>query len=144
MLSGDKVVPRPVRERDLAAFIEAELSYQLYGTEHAGHRYTTEAVGLLVDYLIAAKKVNRISLVIVPDNTASGRDTTTPSAILNECGQIRPYSERCAQLPTARRKGVSWDGPFGYRRHCHRRRIPDLDQGAPVYHLSSLQRHEQT
>ena len=136
MLRGDKVVLHPVRERDLAAFINAhaeianrgeffplgvqpepvlrrryaetgfwepdegtlliwdrqdvlvghieffrpvsywdayELSYQLYGTEHAGHGYTTEAVRLLVDYLFAAKKVNRISLVIVPENTASRR-----------------------------------------------------------------------
>ncbi len=142
MLNGDSVVLRPVRERDLTAFIEAhadiasrgeffplgvqsepvlrrqyaengflerdegtlliwnrddvmvghieffrspnywdayELSYQLYGTEHSGHGYTTEAVRLLVDYLFAAKKVNRISLVIVPDNTASGR-------IAEKCG----------------------------------------------------------
>jgi ribosomal-protein-alanine N-acetyltransferase len=136
MLNGDKVVLHPVRERDLAAFIEAhaeianrgeffplgvqsepvlrrqyaengfwqrdegtlliwkrdyvlvghieffrpvsywdayELSYQLYDTEYAGHGYTTEAVRLLVDYLFAAKQVNRISLVIVPENTASRR-----------------------------------------------------------------------
>jgi [ribosomal protein S5]-alanine N-acetyltransferase len=142
MLKGDRVVLRPVRERDLPAFIEAhteianrgeffplgvqsesvlrrqyaengfwerdegtlliwtrddfmvghieffrpvsywdayELSYQLYGTEHAGHGYTTEAVRLLVEYLFAAKKVNRISLVIVPENTASRR-------IAEKCG----------------------------------------------------------
>lgn len=120
MLNGDKVVLRPVRERDLVAFIDAhteisnrgeffplgvqpesvlrrnyaetgfwerdegtlliwnrddlmvghieffrtaaywdayELSYQLYGQEHAGQGYTTEAVRLLVDYLFGAKKV---------------------------------------------------------------------------------------
>jgi len=136
MLNGDKVVLRPVRERDLAAFIDAhteisnrgeffplgvqpepvlrrsyaetgfwerdagtlliwnrddvmvghieffrpvsywdayELSYQLYGQEHAGQEYTTEAVRLLVDYLFAAKKVYRISLVIVPGNAPSRR-----------------------------------------------------------------------
>ena len=42
-----------------------ELSYQLYGEEHAGHGYTTEAVQLLVDYLTATKKQHRIHLVIV-------------------------------------------------------------------------------
>ena len=142
MLNGDKVVLRPVRERDLAAFIDAhteisnrgeffplgvqpepvlrrnhaetgfwerdagtlliwnrddvmvghieffrpvnywdayELSYQLYGQEHAGQGYTTEAVRLLVDYLFGAKKVNRISLVIVPENAPSRR-------IADKCG----------------------------------------------------------
>lgn len=136
MLYGDKVVLRPVRERDLTAFIDAhadissrgayfplgvqpepvlrrqyaengfwegdegtlliwnrddvmvghieffrpvaywdayELSYQLYDRAHAGHGYTTEAVRLLVDYLFWVKKVNRIHLVIVPENTASRR-----------------------------------------------------------------------
>ena len=119
MLNGELVVLRPVRERDLAAFISAhteistrgeffplgvqpesvlrrnyaetgfwerdegtlliwnrhdvmvghieffrpvdywdayELSYQLYGVEHAGQGYTTEAVRLLVDYLFGAKE----------------------------------------------------------------------------------------
>lgn len=136
MLRSDKIVLRPVRERDLAAFIEAhedianrgeffplgvraepvlrrqwaedgfwerdegtllmwspgevmvghieffkpvnywdayELSYQLYDQAHGGHGYTTEAVGLLVDYLFGTKKVSRIQLVIVPENTASRR-----------------------------------------------------------------------
>src|SRR4029453_12574330 len=142
MLTGDKVVLRPVRERDLAAFIDAhteianrgeffplgvqsepvlrrtyaapglregdggtlliwnrddvmvghieffrpvnywdayELSYQLYAQEHAGQGYTSEAVRLLVDYLFGAKKVNRISLVIVPENAPSRR-------IAEKCG----------------------------------------------------------
>jgi RimJ/RimL family protein N-acetyltransferase len=50
-----------------------ELSYQLYGEQHAGNGYTTEAVQLLVDYLTATKKQHRIHLVIVPDNAASRR-----------------------------------------------------------------------
>jgi [ribosomal protein S5]-alanine N-acetyltransferase len=142
MLNGEHVVLRPVRERDLAAFINAhteianrgeffplgiqsesvlrrnyaetgfwerdegtlliwnrddvmvghieffrpvnywdayELSYQLYGTEHASQGYTTEAVRLLIDYLFGAKKVNRISLVIVPENAPSRR-------IAEKCG----------------------------------------------------------
>ncbi len=136
MLTGDKVVLHPVRERDLEAFIDAhteianrgeffplgivpepvlrkryaetglwereegtlliwtrdeemaghieffrpvnywdafELSYQLYDKAHEGRGYTTEAVRLLVDYLFGAKKLNRIHLVIVPDNAASTR-----------------------------------------------------------------------
>ena len=155
MLSGDKVVLRPVRERDLAAFIEAhtelsnrgeffplglqpepvlrrsyaetgfwerdagtlliwnrdqvmvghieffrpvsywdayELSYQLYGPEHAGQGYATEAVRLLVDYLFGAKKVNRLSLVIVPENAASRR-------IADKCGFQLEGTARGGLLP---------------------------------------------
>jgi RimJ/RimL family protein N-acetyltransferase len=142
MLKGQRIVLRPVRERDLEGFIAAhteistrgayfplgvqsepvlrrtyaetgfwerdegtlliwdraetmvghieffksvgywdayELSYQLYGREHAGQGYTTEAVCLLVDYLFGSKKVNRLSLVIVPENAPSRR-------IAEKCG----------------------------------------------------------
>ena len=56
-----------------------ELSYQLYADRFGGHGYTTEAVQLLVDYLFATKKQERIQLVIVPDNVASRR-------IAEKCG----------------------------------------------------------
>ena len=59
--------------RPVAYWDAYELSYKLYGQEHAGQGYTTEAVRLLVDYLFGAKKVNRISLVIVPENASSRR-----------------------------------------------------------------------
>jgi [ribosomal protein S5]-alanine N-acetyltransferase len=142
MLTGEQIVLRPVRERDLAGFVNAhteisnrgeffplgvqpesalrrayaetgfwqpdegtlliwdrsnvmvghieffrpvnywdayELSYQLYDAQHAGRGYVSEAVRLLVDYLFAAKKINRLSLVIVPENAASRR-------IAEKCG----------------------------------------------------------
>lgn len=56
-----------------------ELSYQLYEDRYARHGYTTEAVQLLIDYLYATKKQNRIQLVIVPENAASRR-------IAEKCG----------------------------------------------------------
>jgi [ribosomal protein S5]-alanine N-acetyltransferase len=56
-----------------------ELSYQLYEERFAGRGYTTEAVQLLVDYLFAVKKQDRIQLVIVPENAASRR-------IAEKCG----------------------------------------------------------
>jgi ribosomal-protein-alanine N-acetyltransferase len=52
---------------------EYELSYQVYAPEHRGQGVTTEAVNLLVRYLFEAKRVNRIRLVIHPDNAASRR-----------------------------------------------------------------------
>ena len=56
-----------------------ELAYQLYDSRFAGRGYVTEAVQLLVDYLLGAKKPNRIQLVIVPGNHASRR-------IADKCG----------------------------------------------------------
>lgn len=50
-----------------------EISYQLFDQQHAGRGYTTEAVGLLVRYLFARKRVNRMQLNIHPDNAASRR-----------------------------------------------------------------------
>jgi RimJ/RimL family protein N-acetyltransferase len=56
-----------------------ELSYQLYDDRFAGKGFVTEAVQLLTDYLFGSKKVNRIHLVIVPENVASRR-------IADKCG----------------------------------------------------------
>jgi len=52
---------------------EYELSYQVYATEHRGKGVMTEAVNLLVRYLFETKRMNRIRLVIHPDNAASRR-----------------------------------------------------------------------
>ena len=52
---------------------EYELSYQVYPSEHRGKGLATEAVNLLVRYLFENKRVNRIRLVIHPDNLASRR-----------------------------------------------------------------------
>lgn len=53
-----------------------ELSYQLFGARHAGKGYTTEAVGLLSRYLFAGKRIDRIQLIIHPENAASKRIAT--------------------------------------------------------------------
>ena len=52
---------------------EYELSYQVYAPEQRGKGLTSEAVNLLVRYLFETKRVNRIRLVIDPDNLASRR-----------------------------------------------------------------------
>ena len=56
-----------------------ELSYQLFGAEHAGKGYTSEAVNLLTEYLLGGKRVERIQLIIHPDNAPSRR-------IAEKCG----------------------------------------------------------
>jgi RimJ/RimL family protein N-acetyltransferase len=50
-----------------------ELSYLIFGQEHAGKGYTTDAVRLLTHYLFANKRTNRVQLNIHPDNEASRR-----------------------------------------------------------------------
>ena len=50
-----------------------ELSYLIYDVDARGKGATSEAVGLLTDFLFATKKANRIQLVIHPDNAASRR-----------------------------------------------------------------------
>ena len=52
---------------------ELELSYILYRPEHRGKGAMSEAVELMVRYLFETRKVNRIRLVIHPDNIASRR-----------------------------------------------------------------------
>jgi RimJ/RimL family protein N-acetyltransferase len=52
---------------------EYELSYQVYAAEHRGQGMATQSVNLLVRYLFESKQVNRIRLVIHPENLASRR-----------------------------------------------------------------------
>ena len=52
---------------------EYELSYQVYAAEERGKGVTTDAVRLFTRYLFQTKRMNRIRLVIHPDNAASRR-----------------------------------------------------------------------
>ena len=52
---------------------EIELSYILYRPEHRGKGAMSEAVELMVRYPFETRKINRIRLVIHPDNIASRR-----------------------------------------------------------------------
>ncbi len=50
-----------------------ELSYLVFGPEHRGKGYATEAVRLLTAYLFARERIERLQLNIHPDNVASQR-----------------------------------------------------------------------
>jgi [ribosomal protein S5]-alanine N-acetyltransferase len=52
---------------------EYELSYQIYAPGQRGKGMMTESVNMLVRYLFETKRVNRIRLVIHPENIASRR-----------------------------------------------------------------------
>ncbi len=74
MINGDGEIAGEIEYFPITHYLQGyELSYQLFGDQHAGHGYTTEAVRLLVDYLFGRKRVNRMQLNIHPDNAASKR-----------------------------------------------------------------------
>lgn len=50
-----------------------ELSYLIFGEEHSGKGYGTEAVELLTEYLFARLRMNRLQLNIHPNNEPSRR-----------------------------------------------------------------------
>jgi len=52
---------------------EYELSYQIYDTKQHSKGFMTEAVNMMTRYLFETKRMNRIRLVIHPDNVASRR-----------------------------------------------------------------------
>ena len=73
MVAGDDIVGE-IEYFPITHYLQGfEISYQLFGSRHAGKGYTTEAVDLLTRYLFGGKRVNRMQLNIHPDNAASKR-----------------------------------------------------------------------
>ena len=58
---------------------EYEIGYIIFSPEHRGKGATTEAVNLMVRYLFETKRMNRLRLIIHPDNAASRR-------VADKCG----------------------------------------------------------
>jgi [ribosomal protein S5]-alanine N-acetyltransferase len=73
MVAGDEIVGEIEYFPITHYLVGYELSYQLFGSRHAGKGYTSEAVDLLTRYLFGRKRVNRMQLNIHPDNAASKR-----------------------------------------------------------------------
>ena len=59
-----------------------EIAYILFDQASRGKGYMTEAVTLLVKYLFATKKINRLQLTVFPDNVASKK-------VADRCGFTR-------------------------------------------------------
>jgi len=78
---------------------EYELSYQLYDKKHYGKGVMTEAVNMLVQYLFETKRMNRIRLVIHPDNAASRR-------LAEKCGFTHEGTARGAWYNKGRHQDV--------------------------------------
>lgn len=70
---ADEVIGRVEYFRTVAYMDEYEIDYILYEPAERGKGITTEAVEMLVRYLFETKKINRIRLVIHPENRASRR-----------------------------------------------------------------------
>ena len=78
---------------------EYELSYQLYSMEERGRGATSEAVTLLTRYLFETRQVNRIRLVIHPENAASRR-------VAEKCGYRHEGTARGAWYNRGRHHDV--------------------------------------
>ncbi len=73
MFAGDDIVGE-IEYFPITHYLQGyEISYQLFGSQHGGKGYTTEAVNLLTRYLFGLKRVNRMQLNIHPDNAPSKR-----------------------------------------------------------------------
>jgi len=68
-----------------------EIAYRLFGAQYHGRGYTTEALGLLTDYLFASKRVDRLELVAMTGNPASMR-------VAEKCGYRHEGTARGAFL----------------------------------------------
>lgn len=74
MVNNEGVIAGEIEFFPITHYLQGyELSYWVFGTEHSGKGYATEAVKLLVGYLFARQRVNRLQLNIHPDNAASKR-----------------------------------------------------------------------
>ncbi|MGC5076284.1 GNAT family N-acetyltransferase [Agrococcus sp. DT81.2] len=74
MTSCDGAVVGEIEFYPIASYLTGfELSYLLFGREHHGKGYTTEAVRLLTAYLFSRWQIERVQLAIHPDNAASRR-----------------------------------------------------------------------
>ena len=83
-----------------------ELSYQLYGPEHAGQRIHDRGRRATWSTTCSRrKKVNRLSLVIVPDNAPSRR-------IADKCGFQLEGTARGAFFNTGQQRTTSSSTPY--------------------------------
>jgi RimJ/RimL family protein N-acetyltransferase len=78
---------------------EYELGYLIFQQEHRGKGATTEAVNLMVGYLFETKRMNRIRLIIHPDNAASRR-------VAEKCGFLHEGTARGAWFNKGRHQDV--------------------------------------
>lgn len=82
IIAGDESIVGHVEFFKTVSYLdELELSYHIYEREQRGRGYATEAVRLMVRYLFARLKVNRIRLIIHPENDASCR-------VAQKCGFV--------------------------------------------------------
>jgi [ribosomal protein S5]-alanine N-acetyltransferase len=97
--SGDEILGHIEFFKTVNYLDEYELSYQLYGAEYGGKGVMTEAVNLMTRYLFETKRINRIRLVIHPDNAPSRR-------IAEKCGYQHEGTARGAWYNNGRHHDV--------------------------------------
>lgn len=78
---------------------EIELSYHIYNSKYQGKGVATDAVKLMTGYLFDRKKINRIRLIIHPENHASKR-------VAEKCGYKFEATARGAWFHRGRSQNV--------------------------------------
>jgi ribosomal-protein-alanine N-acetyltransferase len=78
---------------------EYEIGYMIFNPEHRGKGATTEAVNLLVRYLFETKRMNRLRLIIHPDNAPSRR-------VAEKCGFKHEGTSRGAWFNNGKHQDV--------------------------------------
>ena len=78
---------------------EYEIGYLIFQPEHRGKGATTEAVNLLVRYLFETKRMNRLRLIIHPDNASSRR-------VAEKCGFRHEGTSRGAWFSKGKHQDV--------------------------------------
>ncbi len=98
-LDTDEVVGHVEFFRTVPYLDELELSYHVYAREHTGKGIATEAVGLMTRLLFHRTRLNRIRLIIHPDNAASRR-------VAEKCGYRHEGTARGAWFHEGRHHDV--------------------------------------
>lgn len=83
----DKIIGHIEFFRTVLYLDEFELSYQIYSKDYSGKGIATESVNLLTGYIFNNKKINRIRLIIHPDNIASIK-------VADKCGYYHESTAR--------------------------------------------------
>jgi len=74
MIAPDNTVVGEIEFYPITHYLTGyELSYLVFGPDHHGRGYATEAVKLMTEYLFARLRIERVQLAIHPENEASRR-----------------------------------------------------------------------
>lgn len=85
--ADDRILGEIICFKTAGYMSELEIAYRIFRPEDRGKGATTEALGLMTTFLFAYREVNRLRLMIEPENAASRR-------VAEKCGYHREGAAR--------------------------------------------------